>query len=426
MAKLLWTQKQDMGPQPRIGHALAYDGARASVVLFGGRSGGAGDLGDTWAWDGSHWTQVADLGPGPRSEHAMTYDVTHQVIVLFGGRGTDVILGDTWAWDGEDWTQVADTGPSARSGHAMAYDGTRDRVVLFSGAPAAGEPAGDTWEWDGQEWTQHEDVGPPARRDHVLAFDSVHGRVVLFGGADAPGNALGDTWEWNGNVWTQVAEFGPDPCVDAAMVFKNARIALYGGAPSFGQGQPQAALRLTWEWDGKHWTARQDIGPGPRAGHAMAFDTARCRVVLFGGSSTPLNRADGAAQPLGDTWEHLDGPAAPPADQPVSVQSLHIDPASTSMRTPVPITVTVTLTGDAPPSGLPILLEVAGDSVLGFSPLPSLVVPAGARMATTVLPGTLVTSRVDFSPMFRLRDDVLIRATAGGATASATLTLSFP
>ena len=36
MAKVLWTQKQDMGPRPRIGHAMTYDAPRRRVVLFGG------------------------------------------------------------------------------------------------------------------------------------------------------------------------------------------------------------------------------------------------------------------------------------------------------------------------------------------------------------------------------------------------------
>ena len=43
--KLLWTQKQDIGPTPRMGHAMAFDAARGRTVLFGGDG-----FGDTCDW----------------------------------------------------------------------------------------------------------------------------------------------------------------------------------------------------------------------------------------------------------------------------------------------------------------------------------------------------------------------------------------
>jgi hypothetical protein len=36
MPKVLWTQKNDVGPSWRGGHAIAYDRVRQRVVLFGG------------------------------------------------------------------------------------------------------------------------------------------------------------------------------------------------------------------------------------------------------------------------------------------------------------------------------------------------------------------------------------------------------
>jgi hypothetical protein len=56
----LWTQKEDIGPSPRYGHAMAYEAARQRVVLFGGSGGSSALLNDTWGWDGVAWTQVAD------------------------------------------------------------------------------------------------------------------------------------------------------------------------------------------------------------------------------------------------------------------------------------------------------------------------------------------------------------------------------
>ncbi len=62
----LWTQKEDIGPSPRYGHAMAYEAARQRVVLFGGSGGTSPLFNDTWGWDGVAWTQLADMGPPAR------------------------------------------------------------------------------------------------------------------------------------------------------------------------------------------------------------------------------------------------------------------------------------------------------------------------------------------------------------------------
>ena len=41
----------------------------------------------------------------------------------------------------------------------------------------------------------------------------------------------------------------------------------------------------TWVWDSESWTQVQDIGPSARAFHAVAYDSARSRVVFFGGKT---------------------------------------------------------------------------------------------------------------------------------------------
>ena len=235
-----------------------------------------------------------------------------QRVVLFGGKLTAQDARDTWEWDGEDWTQVADDGPAARSGHVMAFDSKRNKTVLFGGGPREAGLLRDTWEWDGEGWTQVQDTGPSARRASACAFDNVRNRVVLFGG-DSGGVGLGDTWEWDGAVWTQVAVFGPEPRTGAAMVFEQDHAALFGGlASSAAAGEP-VVFGNTWEWSGTHWTQRQDIGPGARWGHAMAFDSIRRRVVIFGGLPVfPADREGATGRLLGDTWEHSDEEGAGP------------------------------------------------------------------------------------------------------------------
>lgn len=145
-------------------------------------------------------------------------------------------------------------------------------------------------------WTQKQDIGPTPRRAHAMAFDSTRQRVVLFGGetGEPATTFLNDTWEWNGEVWNQVADTGPRPRRGHAITFDSARqrIVLFGG---FVFEQAATFLNDTWEWNGDVWTQVADTGASPRHGHAMAYDSLRQRTVLFAGVSP-----DGLGN---DTWE---------------------------------------------------------------------------------------------------------------------------
>ncbi len=71
---------------------MAYDPARAQVVLFGG-AGSSGNLADTWVWDGNNWTQKNPTNSPPAQYgHAMATDSTHMNVVLNG-------QGETLVWD---------------------------------------------------------------------------------------------------------------------------------------------------------------------------------------------------------------------------------------------------------------------------------------------------------------------------------------
>jgi hypothetical protein len=362
MSRFLWTQKEDIGPSARFGHAMTYDSVRSRTILFGGGlliGGQPGSVNDTWEWNGESWTQLADIGPPARQDHASCFDSVRQTALLFGGlSGQNTPLGDTWSWNGEDWTQLDDSGPLARSGHAMVFDSTRGRAVLFGGESGTGV-LNDTWEWDGQTWTQQEDTGPSPRSHHALAFDLVHSRVVLFGGNPGGAVSLGDTWSWDGSTWTQITTFGANPCFNAAMVSTDVQIVMFGGTDS-----SNAVFRESWVFDGTHWTHRQDIGPSPRFSHAMSYDAARRTVVLFGGR-------DLTDTALGDTWEHMETDSPPPPNGGVNVSSITVTPFSVSPGDPV--VATISLTSPAP-AGNQIELSWArqGDTtrtVLSVSPV---------------------------------------------------------
>ncbi|MSQ42193.1 MAG: hypothetical protein EXR65_04065 [Dehalococcoidia bacterium] len=87
---------------------MAFDSARVVTVLFGGATGNQMDprFTDTWEWDGTTWKQrTPSTAPPARNAPAMAYDAARAVMVLFGGGGTGRQLGDTWEWDGTNWTQ---------------------------------------------------------------------------------------------------------------------------------------------------------------------------------------------------------------------------------------------------------------------------------------------------------------------------------
>lgn len=191
--------------------------------------------------------------------------------------------------------------PAARWIPGMAYDAARSRTVVFGGSSQSGGGVyvtyyDDTWLWDGIEWTpvslpEH----PEGRESPALAYDEGRAVTVLFGGKDTElvtGNHYHlDTWEWDGTSWARRAVPGPGGRGRHAMAYDAARqrIVLFGG------DRDHAFLGDTWEWDGSSWSLRSNTGPSPRAGAAMGYDRARQRVVLFGGSA-----ADGVKN---DVWE---------------------------------------------------------------------------------------------------------------------------
>jgi Galactose oxidase, central domain len=104
---------------------------------------------------------------------------------------------------------------------------------------------------------------------------------------------------------TPSGRFGHAMAYDLA----NDRVVLFGGSDGVNR------LNDTWLFDGTSWAqASPTTSPPARAGHPLAYDLGRGRVVLFGGVSTVT---------LGDTWE-WDGQnwlAMTPATQPPARRS---------------------------------------------------------------------------------------------------------
>src|SRR5262245_50153857 len=79
-----------------------------------------------------------------------------------------------------------------------------------------------------------------------------------------------------------------------AMAYDSARhvVVMFGGSAS-------SPGNYTWEYDGTTWQVRATTGPPWRRDAAMAYDRSRGHVVLFGGWDDRW----GLGTFYGDTWE---------------------------------------------------------------------------------------------------------------------------
>jgi len=99
-----------------------------------------------------------------------------------------------------------------------------------------------------------------------------------------------DLWEWTGTAWSVVAGAGPTFSPIQPMV----GLSSGGGLLLFDGGALQGTAS-TWIWQNVQWSRVSTGGPPLRNGHALAYDAARNRVVLFGGFRP--------GQDFSDTWE---------------------------------------------------------------------------------------------------------------------------
>lgn len=335
-AQGIWIQHSVTGPSARFGHAMAFDSARGEAILFGGDTSS-----DTWAWNGTSWNLRSQLGPSPRSEHAMAYDSARGRVVLFGGMTSAGEVGDTWEWDGATWIPMLFVaGPTPRSMHAMAYASTLQRTILFGGGSGTTD-LDDTWTWSGTAWVNIPTSAPPRRCDHSMYVDSRSQRVLITGGrqrislsgtywiGSGPGvfwisvpwsftwdQSQLDSWEFDGSIWNASTSL-ITPRHGAVSVLDPLRqiALLHGGISNQAnfspgnpgiQGQqqgtpPSLTQNLTnlpstdASWGhATNWITLSNIGP-QISHHAAAFDAARGETVMFGGRS-----ANGS--PQGSTW----------------------------------------------------------------------------------------------------------------------------
>lgn len=345
------------GPVPRYGQAMAFDPARGVIVMFGGFDSTGMTLADVWEYDGTwHDKTPAATGSGPfgRGYSGMVYDTVRKRIVIAGGNYQNVPLTDAWAWNGTAWSALPSL-PVGYDHHGLAFDVARGRTVLVASTPArvleldatmwrqitmVDPPGGridagiatdpergmaimfggettqstldETWTFDGAHWTPVTGAPrPPARSAHGMAFDRVAHRAVVYGGEAAGGATLGDSWTFDPAMskWTQ--QTAGTPRKSNELAWDGQRVISFGGMTSDRTAD-------TLAWTGTGWmTLSPGMAPPARTDAAMAFDPARNRVVLFGGTTGTGNMPPTTVNDTwawdGTTWARLTTPLAPPA-----------------------------------------------------------------------------------------------------------------
>jgi len=221
----MWTEMKPASyPQARAFHSMVYDSVNGAMLLFGGQFLQYWPyqlvyLGDTWTYNLSSnaWSQKTSMSaPSVRMNHAMAYDTARGTAVLYGGAVNGGYLGDTWTRNSTTgiWVNVTPVS-SPRKGYdfVMLYGGPSCEVMLFggwNGSAAAGSGTiisypfpSETWVYRASTntWTNRPHPSMPAPRfSSAAAFDIAANSVVLFGGY-AYQSSLGDTWQYGSDAY---------------------------------------------------------------------------------------------------------------------------------------------------------------------------------------------------------------------------------
>ncbi len=294
------------GPAARGGHAMTYDSKRRLTLVFGGGNRQHA-LNDLWGWDGDRWRKLADSGPSPRDSATFVYDSQRMQAVVVGGRTSNGLLDDTWEWDGTIWRERKVTGPGIRLHHFAAFDERRGRLVLYGGLKPIEktvERLTDTWEWDGVSWTRRDTEGFAAFPSSIAYDEERHQVVVIAVDATTPpdGERPSAMWGWDGRRWTRVSAAFGEPTLSPSQPTSPGP----GGLVLLDGAMHKGNVAMTWLWRGGRWLRSDAPPPTPqRVSHAMAYDTVRKRVVMFGGHAGFMPGRNG--EMFGDTWEWTGG-----------------------------------------------------------------------------------------------------------------------
>ena len=251
------------------------------------------------------------LAPPPSSMGAVAYDSDREVVVRFGGQGPPFSpnLRDTVEWDGREWDEISPPiSPSARFDHCMAYDALWKRTVLWGAAD--GLSGRDAWEWDGKSWSgpyaSSQGTRPLARLGCRAIWDpnrgqAPAGRVTVFFGRNAM-SVFDTAYDYNAATHTfmeREISGSPGARHSFGLAYDSARdkIVVFGGANGAGNALNDTHEAVAGGTGATTFSLVHPVSavPAARYEHAMVFDKARRMTVMYGGR-------DGDTR-FDETWE---------------------------------------------------------------------------------------------------------------------------
>lgn len=280
-------------------------------------------------------TILSDERPTKRSEVVSVADDASGTILMFGGNDAAIVnqipraayLDETWVFEpGFGWTEIDDDGPHARGRHTAALDAERGRALVFGGRYRPEDETGnyqlfgDLWAFDFTErrWTELDDGsgGGPAARYYAQAVWSTEDSALYVYGGLTNSDPLAfqrssELWRWTeSGGWDEIETSGDSPSARAfyGTTFDPGRNRMLLFAGQVGDFQSLAYNDLfALDVGSGEWTELHGGGvsaPFTRMHPHLQFDTARDRLLLFGGHTDIGDDNDLWAFPgNGEEWQ---------------------------------------------------------------------------------------------------------------------------
>jgi hypothetical protein len=230
-------------------------------------------------------------------------------MLAFGGMDNTGVAADTWVLHLEtsQWESLSATGVPARWIHSAIFDAAQRRMIVFGGYSEYSSRLNDTWDLSLDPPAVWRQTVPPitnppsARHDYAAAYDPIRRRLVLFGGNTCTAACYqSDTWllALSGPpIWTNISSPGPAPRFGATLVYDSARdrMLLFGGGSATSCGQDQCLFNLNDTWalplsGSRQWDRVAPAGPLPpeRYYHSAIYDPVRDQMLIYGGDGYNL------------------------------------------------------------------------------------------------------------------------------------------
>jgi hypothetical protein len=368
--------------------AMLYDPARQCVTLF--RGSGA-DV-QAYRWTGTQWSFLGStslLGGGVR---CAVWDGVGQKVLLINGNGIGTGA-NVVGWNGSTFSSEASIGTPVSKIRA-AWDAARQRVVVHSFGSLFSSPfsSPQTLLYDGVSWSSvAPSVMPPTvpNSNQVPSFeyyenvyyDSGIGCVCMSMMGHMFGVSVRLHFEWNGTNWVQryppyiplamgTADWSPALGAAFGVTFYDPEIGWQPRAFTVANGAYQQVFLTSW--------------PSLRQRHLLAYDIARARFVIHGGSN--------GVTELNDTWEYVPGPGASYSTFGAGCLGARgvptLQPQSGTLpRVNTPFTVQA---NNLPLTGPAFLFFGLSNTNYGPTPLPFDLAPVGAPGCNLAVSGDLL------------------------------------